>query len=79
DTKPELEIYANDVKCSHGATTGQLDPASLFYLRSRGLSEADARAALIRAFAGSVLTSISNPTVREYLESQLQTKLETSR
>ena len=45
DTKPELEIYANDVKCSHGATTGQLDATALFYLRSRGLSEADARAA----------------------------------
>jgi Fe-S cluster assembly protein SufD len=79
DTKPELEIYANDVKCSHGATTGQLDAASLFYLRSRGLSESEARAALIRAFAGSVLTSISSATVREYLEGQLQAKLETSR
>jgi Fe-S cluster assembly protein SufD len=79
DTKPELEIYAHDVKCSHGATTGQLDPVSLFYLRSRGLSEADARGALIRAFAGSVLTSITQQSVREYLERQLQTKLENAR
>ena len=46
DTKPELEIYADDVQCSHGATTGQLDPAALFYLRSRGLTEIEARSAL---------------------------------
>lgn len=56
DTKPELEIYADDVQCSHGATTGQLDPAALFYLRSRGLSEIEARATLTRAFAGAVLS-----------------------
>jgi Fe-S cluster assembly protein SufD len=79
DTKPELEIYANDVKCSHGATTGQLDPASVFYLRSRGLSESEARAALIRAFASSVLTSITHVPMREYLERQLPAKLETSK
>jgi Fe-S cluster assembly protein SufD len=79
DTKPELEIYANDVKCSHGATTGQLDPTSLFYLRSRGLSESEARAALIRAFAGSVLASVSHVPMREYLERQLPAKLEASK
>ncbi len=50
NTKPELEIYANDVKCSHGATVGQLDPQQLFYLRSRGLDEGAARAVLTRAF-----------------------------
>jgi Fe-S cluster assembly protein SufD len=79
DTKPELEIYADDVKCSHGATTGQLDPVSLFYLRSRGLSESEARTALIRAFAGSVLTSIRHAALRQYLEDQLQAKLEISK
>ena len=68
DTKPELEIYANDVKCSHGATTGQLDAAALFYLRTRGLDEAAARALLIRAFAESIVTSMSLPAVRNYLE-----------
>ena len=56
DSKPELEIYADDVKCSHGSTTGQLDPAALFYLRSRGLDEREARSALTRAFAGAVLS-----------------------
>jgi len=71
DTKPELEIYANDVKCSHGATTGRLDAAALFYLRSRGLDEADARALLIRAFAESIVTSIGPAAVRGYLEQLL--------
>jgi Fe-S cluster assembly protein SufD len=72
DTKPELEIYADDVKCSHGATTGQLDAAALFYLRSRGLDEAAARALLIRAFAESIVTSMSLPAVRTYLEQLLE-------
>lgn len=71
DTKPELEIYANDVKCSHGATTGQLDAAALFYLRSRGLDEAAARTLLIRAFAESILTSIGQPAVRSHVEQLL--------
>jgi Fe-S cluster assembly protein SufD len=56
DSKPELEIYADDVQCSHGSTTGQLDPAALFYLRSRGIDEREARSALTRAFAGAVLS-----------------------
>jgi Fe-S cluster assembly protein SufD len=71
DTKPELEIYANDVKCSHGATTGQLDAAALFYLRSRGLDEATARALLIRAFAESIVTSLGPPALRNHLEQLL--------
>lgn len=72
DTKPELEIYANDVKCSHGATTGQLDAASLFYLRSRGLDAAEARLLLIRAFAESILTSIEPKGLRAILEEWLR-------
>lgn len=71
DAKPELEIYANDVKCSHGATIGQLDATALFYLRSRGISEAEARVLLIRAFAHSVLASIELQPVREHLEAHL--------
>jgi Fe-S cluster assembly protein SufD len=71
DTKPELEIYANDVKCSHGATTGQLDANALFYLRSRGLDQATARALLIRAFAESIVTSIGPPAIRNHLEQLL--------
>ncbi|MFO1407295.1 MAG: Fe-S cluster assembly protein SufD [Steroidobacteraceae bacterium] len=65
DTRPELEIYADDVQCSHGATTGQLDPAALFYLRSRGLDASSARAALTRAFAAPVL---ARATVTDHVE-----------
>ncbi len=72
DTKPELEIYANDVKCSHGATTGQLDATSLFYLRSRGLDAAEARMLLIRAFAESILETIEPQGLRAVLETQLR-------
>lgn len=68
DAKPELEIYANDVKCSHGATTGQLDATALFYLRSRGLSESEARTLLIRAFAESIVTTIAHEPVHDHLE-----------
>jgi Fe-S cluster assembly protein SufD len=71
DTKPELEIYANDVKCSHGATTGQLDAAALFYLRSRGLDEVAARTLLIRAFAESIVSTIGPPAVRSHIEQLL--------
>ncbi len=60
DTKPELEIYADDVKCSHGATTGQLDEEPLFYLRSRGLSEKAARQLLIEAFVDDVVEKIGD-------------------
>jgi Fe-S cluster assembly protein SufD len=80
DTKPELEIYADDVQCSHGATTGQLDGAALFYLRSRGLSETEARSALTRAFAGAVLSRMDHAAfaaaVRGTLDARLATLLE---
>jgi len=65
DTKPELEIYADDVKCSHGATTGPLDEAPLFYLRSRGLSAAEARRLLVQAFVDEVLEKIPHDGARE--------------
>ena len=64
NAKPELEIYADDVKCSHGATTGQLDETSLFYLRSRGVPEALARNMLIQSFLGEALDEISNVALR---------------
>ena len=62
-TKPELEIYADDVKCSHGATTGQLDEEPLFYLRSRGLSDSEARMLLVQAFVDEVIDNISNEEI----------------
>jgi len=81
DSKPELEIYADDVKCSHGSTTGQLDPAALFYLRSRGLGEREARSALTRAFAGAVLSRMDlapyAAAVHAVLDERLNRLLET--
>ncbi|HEX7030719.1 MAG TPA: Fe-S cluster assembly protein SufD, partial [Gammaproteobacteria bacterium] len=68
DTKPELEIYADDVKCAHGATVGQLDESMLFYLRSRGIDESTARALLIFAFADDVIRRTGIPEIRSYVE-----------
>ncbi len=68
DTKPELEIYADDVKCSHGATVGQLDENMLFYLRSRAIDEKTARSLLTFAFADEVIKRIKFTPVRERLE-----------
>ena len=66
DTKPELEIYADDVKCSHGASIGQLDEQQLFYLRSRGLDAESARGLLIAAFAGALLEDLPHPALAEH-------------
>jgi Fe-S cluster assembly protein SufD len=68
DTKPELEIFADDVKCSHGAAVGELDPEQLFYLRSRGIPDAEARSILIRAFLGESLEAIAHNSVRAAME-----------
>jgi Fe-S cluster assembly protein SufD len=75
DTKPELEIYNDDVKCAHGATVGQLDKNQLFYLKSRGLSEEEARQVLTFAFADEVLTGIDNKAVRRFIERAAFAKL----
>ncbi|AYH44641.1 Fe-S cluster assembly protein SufD [Azoarcus sp. DN11] len=71
DTKPQLEIWADDVKCAHGATVGQLDADQLHYLRARGIGESDARALLIRAFAADALAGIEHGPLRARLESLL--------
>lgn len=67
DTKPQLEIFNEDVRCSHGATVGQIEPEEIFYLRSRGLSEADARHLLIFAFAAEVLDGLPVPSLKDDL------------
>ncbi len=69
NTKPQLEIFADDVKCTHGATVGQLDADSMFYLRSRGIGVEEARALLIQAFAHEVIDGIKDPKFREYVGS----------
>lgn len=73
-TKPELEIYADDVECSHGATTGQLDEESIFYLRSRGLSERRARILMLQAFSEEVLSEINVDTLRDYVTEAVSTR-----
>ncbi len=76
DTKPQLEIFANDVKCTHGATVGQLDDEALFYLRSRGVSLNKARDILIYAFASDVIERIKVEPLRERLHHILRKRLE---
>ena len=75
NAKPQLEIYADDVKCSHGATTGQMDEEAVFYLRSRGIGEDNAKALLNIAFANDVLNNITLDSFREYISSLAESKL----
>ncbi len=75
DTKPQLEIYADDVKCTHGATIGQIEEESLFYLRSRGLSKADARNLLLYAFAAECLNRMHEGAAREMVETLIKNRL----
>ena len=71
NSKPELEIYANDVKCSHGSTTGQLDEDAVFYLRARGLSEKSARSLITQAFITEVVDKVEQKEVRDFIKNKL--------
>ena len=75
DTKPQLEIYADDVRCTHGATIGQLDEDALFYLRSRGIGIQNAKKMMIGAFAGEVTDQINNEIVRNEIQEYISEKL----
>jgi Fe-S cluster assembly protein SufD len=75
DAQPQLEIYADDVKCSHGSTTGQISRDALFYLRSRGLTEAHARSVLVRAFARDVTERLSEAAARDRVDRLLAERL----
>lgn len=77
DTKPQLEIFADDVKCAHGATVGQIDPEHLFYLKSRGLTDARARDLLTYAFAAEVILRIPVPSLVSRLESAVMARTRT--
>jgi Fe-S cluster assembly protein SufD len=68
DCKPELQIFADDVKCSHGATVGELDADQMFYLRSRGIPDAEAKSILVRAFLAEALDAVADETIRNRLE-----------
>ena len=76
DTKPQLEIYADDVQCSHGTTVGQLDAQQIFYLRSRGIDAATAREMLCQGFANTVIDSIELPDLRDYASQKLRDTLQ---
>lgn len=74
-TKPQLEIWADDVKCSHGCTVGQLDEEALFYLQARGIDKTTAKGLLLYAFAGEVLDKIDDDSLRNYIVAQIQERL----
>src|SRR5262249_43544251 len=76
DTKPQLEIYADDVKCTHGATVGQLNEESIFYLRARGIPLEKARRMLIHAFAGEIIERVRCEPLREELDKIVWDRLE---
>jgi len=75
NTKPELEIYADDVQCAHGANVGQLDENALFFLQARGMAPTQARQMLIRAFAVDRLASITDPAIRQLIEAQIDARI----
>jgi Fe-S cluster assembly protein SufD len=75
NTKPQLEIFADDVKCTHGATIGQLDEEPMFYLRSRGIPENEARKLLLNAFADDIAEKIKIPELVQILEEEIERKL----
>ncbi|MFZ9504342.1 MAG: Fe-S cluster assembly protein SufD [Cyclobacteriaceae bacterium] len=76
NTKPQLEIWADDVKCSHGCTTGQLDDEALFYLESRGIDKPTAQSMLLDAFAGEVIEKIASDSLREYVRELVLKKID---
>jgi Fe-S cluster assembly protein SufD len=76
DTKPQLEIYADDVKCTHGATIGQLDDEAIYYLRTRGVPKSVAQRMLVHAFAGEIIDRIGHDELREELDELVWQHLE---
>jgi Fe-S cluster assembly protein SufD len=76
DAKPELEIYADEVACAHGNTVGSLDEAALFYMRSRGLPELEAKALLMKAFIGEVIDRVAHEPARDAVRAWVAERLE---
>jgi len=75
NSKPQLEIFADDVKCSHGCTIGQLDEEALFYMQTRGIPKKEARALLMYAFANNVLNSVKIPEIKKRITKQIALKI----
>ena len=78
NTKPQLEIWADDVKCSHGCTTGQLDEEALFYLTTRGIQKDTARAMMLYAFAGEITEKIPHDGIRAYVDMAITERLKSN-
>jgi len=78
NTKPQLEIYADDVKCSHGCTVGKLDEEALYYLRARGINKELAKSMLLKAFADEIVNQIKNESLKQYVESLVEDRLQLS-
>jgi len=78
NSKPELEIYADDVKCSHGSTSGSIDQDSLYYLMTRGLNRKDSTKLLIKGFLNDVIEFIKSPTIKKFIESKLEQQIDGS-
>ena len=76
NTNPQLEIYSEDVKCSHGSTTGQIDAEALFYLQSRGISKTKAIELIINGFAKEIIEQINNEDVKTYINNRVTNWLE---
>ena len=75
DSKPELEIYADDVKCSHGSTSGSLDKDSIYYLMTRGLSKKESTKLLVNGFLNEVTDSIKSESIKNFIKTKLENQL----
>ena len=75
DSKPELEIYADDVKCSHGSTSGSLDKDSIYYLMTRGLSKKESTKLLVNGFLNEVIDTIKSNSIRNFIKKKLEGQL----
>ena len=75
NTKPQLEIYADDVKCTHGATSGNIDKEAMFYLKARGIEEDKARALLLNAFASDIIENVHVHALRDFMKGQIAERL----
>ena len=74
-SKPELEIYADDVKCSHGSTSGNIDKEALFYLKARGIEEINAKKMIIKGFLESIFNNVKNEDIKDILINHINTRL----
>ena len=76
NSKPELEIYADDVKCSHGSTSGSLDKDSIYYLMTRGLSKKESTTLLVESFLNEIIESIKSSSLRNFIKTKLENQLQ---